>query len=187
MNYLSKVLTVCVSGILLFAGLSTIGLSMSHEMDRGLSEDDKMLYGFINRQGSYLGEKYHMWQSATGIGGMDKIWLMALSFERYGDPLTEEEARKLIINCVDDFLDAVNRDEQLKPFLKDHPFTAKNLDLDIFNYGKDQVSHYFPYISVVSDSRGKIGFFTEEASIEYGFYTKKYETYDEAVAILKRK
>ena len=57
-----------------------------------------------------------MRQSATGLGGMDKVWLMSLSFDRYGDPINEQEARKLIISCVDDFLEAVNKDEQLRPY-----------------------------------------------------------------------
>ena len=75
--------------------------------------------------------------------------------------LTEQEARKLIINCVDDFLEAVNNDEQLRPFLRDFPFTAKNLDLTILNFDKNQELHSFPFIAIVTDSRGKIGFLTE--------------------------
>ena len=155
-------------------------------MDQGLSKDDKMLYDFINHEGKILGIKYHMGQSATGIGGMDKVWLMSLSFNRYGDPLTEKEARKLIINCVDDFLEAVNCDERLKPFLENYPFTAKNLELAIFNYDKDHVLHYFPDIAIVTNSRGKVGFLTEDTSTKYDYYTEKYETYDEAVSILER-
>lgn len=186
MSYLSNVLKICILGILLLVGLSTtIGLSMSREMDQGLSEDDKMLYRFINRQGKRLEQKYQMKQCAVGLGGV-QVWLMALSFQRYGDPLTEEEARKLIINCVNDFLDAVNNDEQIRPFLKDYPFTAKNLDLKILNYSKNQILHYFPHVAIVTNTRGKIGFFTQTPSTECGYHTEKYETYDEAVAILKR-
>jgi hypothetical protein len=44
----------------------------------------------------------------------------------------------------------------------------------------------FPSIAIVTNSRGEVGFLTEDASVEYGYYTKKYETYDESVAILKK-
>jgi hypothetical protein len=186
MYYLLKTLKACLSVFLILIALMTISFSMEPKMDQDLPDDDKMLYGFINREGKRLGVKYHMRQSATGIGGMDKVWLMSLAFDRYGEPLTENEARKLIISCVDDFLEAVNKDEELKPYLKNYPLTAKNLELTIYNYDKNQVLHYFPYIAIVADSRGKIGFFTEDASVKYGYHTKKYETYEESVAILKK-
>jgi hypothetical protein len=186
MNYLLKILKACLPIFLILLALMTISFSMEPKMDQGLPEDDKMLYGFINREGKSLGLKYHMGQSAIGIGGMDKVWLISLAFDRHGEPLTENEARKLIISCVDDFLEAVNKDENLKPFLKNYPFSAKNLELTIYNYGKNQILHYFPYIAIVTNSEGKIGFLTKDASIKYGYYTEKYETYEESVAILER-
>jgi hypothetical protein len=184
-NNLFKVLKVFLPFILLLVGIAVISLERGSKMDQGLSDEDKMLYHFINRQGKILGNKYQMRQSGNGLGGKDKVWLMSISFDRYGSPMNEKEARILLIQCVEDFLEAVNNDEQLKPFLKDYPFTAKNLDLTIINFDKDQVIDYFPNIAVVSNSRGKVGFFTEEPSNIYGYYTKKYETYDEAVAVLK--
>jgi len=155
-------------------------------MYQGLSDDSKMLYRFIRRTGKILEKKYQIRQSATGIGGMDKVWLMSIDFDRYGDPINEQEARKLIIACVDDFLEAVNNDEELRPFLQDFPFTAKNLELRIFNFDKNQELQSFPFIAIVTDSRGKIGFLTKDPNIKYGYKTDTEETYDEAVAILKQ-
>jgi uncharacterized protein YqgQ len=188
MNFSLKTLKACILVILILMGcLLTISFSMDSTMDQGLSEQSKMLYGFIARTSKKLGKKYGM--SPCGLGGgarEDGIRLMCLRFERYGDPLTEEAARRLIINCVGDFLQFTNNDGQLRPFLKDYPFTAKNLSLAIFNYDQNQVLHYFPYIAIVTNSEGKIGFLTKIASAEYGYHTEKYETYDEAVAIVKK-
>ncbi len=183
-NYLFKILKICLPLILLFVGIAAIDLKGEPDVYQGLSDEDKMLYQFINRQGQIIGKKYQMRQSGNGLGGMDKVWLMCISFHRYGDPLSEKEARSLLIHCVEDFLAAVNSDEQLKPFLRDYPFTAKNLNLAILNFDKDHIVHYFPHISVASNAEGKVGFFTEDPSDMYNYYTKKYETYDEAVAIL---
>jgi hypothetical protein len=127
-----------------------------------------------------------MKQFGNGLAGMDKIWQIALDFERYGDPLTEEEARKLIVNCVNDFLTAVNNNQQLKPLLRDYPFTANNIDLTIFNYDKNRSLYQYPSIAIVNASKGKVSFFTKHESIKYGYHTEKYETYDEAIAILKK-
>jgi len=185
MVYLLKMRTY-IPIILLCIGFATFSLSMGRNMDQEPSVHDKALYGFIAKMGNELGKKYKM--SPIGPGGgatPEGIWLMSLSFEKNGDPLTEEEARKLIIHCVDDFLLAVNSDDKLKPFLKNYPFTSKNLDLTIFSYDKDHILHYFPSIAVVTNVEGKIGFFTEDPSVKHGYHTKKYETYEESVAILK--
>jgi uncharacterized protein YqgQ len=186
MKHLLKMLKICLPIILIFIGLLLISFSMKHKMNLEMSEHGKVLYKFVAKTGDKLAKKYG---SPFGIGGgakKDGIWLMALSFQRHGDPLNEEQSRKLIINCINDFLDAVNNDEQLKPFLKEYPFTVKNLDLTIYNYDKNQILYRFPYIAIVTNIEDKIGFFTKDESVKCGYYTKKYETYDEAIAILKK-
>ena len=175
-----------LSFILICIGFVTLSLSMDRNMYTEPSIHGKALYGFIAKMGRELGKKYKM--SPIGPGGgatPEGIWLMMLSFEREGNPLTEGEARQLIIDCVDDFLNAVNNDRELKPFLKIYPFTAKNLRLTIFNYDKKRVLHYFPSIAVVTSSKGEIGYLTEDPSTIQGYHTEKYETHEEAVAILK--
>ena len=163
--------------------------SMSKEMNSGLSKEDKMFYGFVNREGALLGKKYHMSQCGVGGGGAGKegVWLMALAFQRFGPLLTEEEARKLIISCLDDFLTSVNKDEEIRPFLKNYPFTSKNTELVIHNYNVDGYVIYHPYISTVAANReGEISYFTEDESSPFTYKSKKYETYEEAVAILQQ-
>jgi hypothetical protein len=118
-------------------------------MYQGLSEESTMIYKFINGVGKNLAIKYCMKQYGNGLAGMDKIWQLALEFERCGDPLTEEEARELIVNCVNDFLTAVNNNQQLKPLLRDYPFTANNIDLTIFNYDKNRSLYQYPSIANV--------------------------------------
>jgi hypothetical protein len=100
---------------------------MNRNISSDLSDEGRMLYGFIAKEGKYIGKKYNMSQASIGGGVNNGIWLMSLDFQRYGSPLTEEEARELIISSLDDFIAEVNRDEQIRPFLKDYPFTAKNI------------------------------------------------------------
>ncbi len=160
--------------------------SCENDMYRDLSDEDKMLYRFINQQGKILGEKYKMHQSGNGLEGWEKVETMSILFQRFGDPLTEKEARKLIISCANDFIIAVNNNSLLKSLLKDYPFSSKNLDMTIINADKNHNDYFFPYITVVKNIRGKINFLTEDPSTKYGFHTDKSETYEEAVAILKQ-
>ncbi len=190
MKNLKKNLKICLPIFLMILGIEMpVSILRGHNMNQAkyqdLSNDDKMLYSFINRQGQMLANKYHMRQCATGIGGRDKVWLIALSFDKCGDPMAEGEARQLIVNCVDDLLDAVNKEEKLRLLIENYPFTAKNLEMRIFSRDKNRKIHYFPYIAIVSDNRGEIGFLTKIPSSKYGYHTEKYETYEESVAILK--
>ena len=167
-------------------GIIANSFSSDKNMNQQLSDESKLLYNFIDREGKNLGKKYHMRHSSTGIGGMDKVWIMSLGFQRYGYPLTEEDARRLIVNCVNDFIDEVNRDEPIRPLLRDFPFTAKNVEIVIHNYDKDGYEMVYPLIGTVRNSEGKIGYLIDDELIKNEYKSKKYETYDEAVAILQK-
>ncbi len=175
----------CIFLLVLIIVAMTINSCLGNgSMCSGLGQEDKLMYRFIDREGQRLGKKYHMSQCCTGLSGMDKVWQMALSFQRYGIPLTEKEARILIINCVDDFVKAINQEEQIRQYLRDYPFSAKNIDMAIYNFGKDNNEALFPFIAVVSNSKNKITYFTLiKDKLQY--HTEKFETYDEAVAILQ--
>ena len=179
----------CLLLSLIAIGLMTISFFIDdNKMNQELSEKSKVMYGFAAKTGEKLGKKYKMSPAGIGGGGGPKeegIWLISLVFDRYGEPLTENMARQLIVNCVDDFLEAVNNDKQLKPFLKEYPFTAKNLEVSIHNYDHNGYQIAEPFIVTVNMSRGKVGYYTVEKQDSLPFKTKKYESFDEAVAILK--
>jgi hypothetical protein len=172
-----------------FLVISTIFLESFKEkkMYPQKSTESQISDNFIVQTGKKLGQKYDMIQNCIGGGVDNGIWLMSFGFKRYNSYLTEEDARKLIIECVNDCLEAVNQDEKLRPFLKVFPFTAKNLDFTIFNYDKQGNDIDHPLIKTVSNSEGKICYYTIDASKPIQPYkSKKYETYEEAVAILQK-
>lgn len=173
--------------LLVLISIPIIGFDIGSSMKDQLSEEDKMFYGFIEREGKTLGKKYNMRLSSVGGGGgIDRIWLMSLSFDRDGAPLTEEEARRLIISVVNDYIDAVNSDELLRAHLRDYPFSPKNIELTIYNSDKEGNWVYYPFIIIVNSREGKVGYFTKEESKKFGYKTKKHESWDEAVTILKK-
>lgn len=42
-----------------------------------------------------------------------------------------EEARRLYVEVVEDFLNRINNNKEIRSYLHDYPFTIKNLDLMI--------------------------------------------------------
>jgi hypothetical protein len=144
MNIFITIVRIGFSILLIFVGVLTIAFSSNSSMNQEMSIHSKMLYGFNAKMGKFFGKKYAMSMYGTGGGAKkDGIWQFSLSLERCGNPLTENEARRLIINCLDDFLEAANSDEELRPFLKTYPFKPESIDLAIFSSDKEGYTHYF--------------------------------------------
>lgn len=173
-----------ISIVMLLFGLLIIGFSMGQNMLDGLDDEEKIIYGVINTVGKKLSAKYRMRQIGTGVGGMDKLWLVALSLERRGSPMAEEEARRLVVSCAEELIDAVNNSHALRPLLEVYPFTAENIDLAIYNYGPNRQDVFHPFISIISVDRGKVGYLTDSKENPNKFESEKSETFAEAVAIL---
>lgn len=168
---------ISIFGLILMVLLSFI--------DSDLPEADRIMYRFIKKEGRKLEKKYNMSFSGIGGGGHPKINLMFLSFHLKTYPHTLEKARELIIHCIDDYLVAVNSDEGIRPHLENYPFTAKNIGLSIVLYDEKGRDVYDPWIDSVAAEEGLIGFFTSDKEKHLHCKFEKYETYDEAVAILK--
>ena len=68
----------------------------------------------------------------TGYGGalIYDVKELALHFDAC-ECLNLEEARKLYIEMTETYLDYINEDEAIKPYLHNYPFTIQNLDLTI--------------------------------------------------------
>src|SRR5262249_6511208 len=148
---------------LFFLGIAIISF-MHSDIDQEMSEESKMLYGFAAREGKELGKKYGMSFSGVGGGTDHGIWFITVCFQHYDSFFTEERARKLIIDCLQEFLEIANKDEALRPFLKVYPLKPENINMNIFNYTNDHNFIFYPYICTVSTSDGEIGLFTKDSS-----------------------
>lgn len=169
---------------ILLCGLLTLSFAMNQNMPNGPSDDEKIIYGVINTVGKSLSAKHQMRQIGTGLGGMDKLWLVSLVFEKRDLHMTEQEARRLIVSCVDEFIEAVNTNQKLRPLLKVYPFTAENISLMIHNVSPERRNPVHPFVATVSMDRGEITYFTRNKDNPIRYESKKYETFAEAVAIL---
>ncbi|WP_068466623.1 hypothetical protein [Candidatus Protochlamydia phocaeensis] len=166
--------------ILLLGGI--FGCSL---FNSGLSEGGKLCYGLIKKSGKRIGQKYGLSPSGIGAGGVYGLRLMILDFNRYGEPLTQKEARKLIILCAEEFLKDINSDEKLTSYLMDFPFSERNIDVSIFSYDNKGRDIYEPYIGVVSLSRGNIRYVTYILD-QLNENSQFKETYEEALEKLKQ-
>ncbi len=123
------------------------------------------------------------------IGGsmMGDIQAVALGFVSY-KALNVDEARKLYVNIVEEYLHRVNCNEEVRPYLHNYPFTINNLEFTIrFSHpnGKriadnEHVAHMF-FIK----SRNLLFYTSYDYKID-DFQDLHKESYEEALKIVKK-
>lgn len=152
------------------------------------SKEAEIMYDFIHRTAKPLEKKYNMRLVATGGGAIGGINLISFDFYRHDAPFDEMKARTFIIRCLHDILEAGNKDEKLRPFLRDYPLTPKNIDVVVYNHdSKTALIDIYPDISVFSAREGRISYSSIEGRERCAKYkTRKYETYEESIAILEK-
>lgn len=77
----------------------------------------------------------------------DKVNELGVRLEMKG-PVSKDELRYIVIDCIQEYLFYINADGAIRPFLKNYPFTPNNLDIAIFVHGKtkDDYKLYYPNI-----------------------------------------
>jgi hypothetical protein len=118
-------------------------------------------------------------------GMMHNIRLMSMSFQYYQE-VDFDQARELLLYAVDTYLEEINKDQEVRPYLVTYPFTAENVEIHIWFYGPDRRRLPYGKIDYVLAANGT---FMYDSSVDK--FTSKMlseETYEEAkqkVAIKK--
>ena len=99
--------------------------------------------------------------------------------------LTKEEIRTIIVDCIQEFANAININEKLKPYLKDYPFTEKNIDIMLVIYNRKRQEVYHPFISGAFTARGSIFYHTEIPENKYDYKEEWEEPFEEAIKLVQ--
>ena len=131
-----------------------------------------------------LTKRYNMRVIGVTGGMADCVNALGLSFQIRG-PLTRENLRTILVDCVEEFLTPINANENLRPFLKIHPFPPNRIMITLYvidNTGKEV---YDPEIAVASASSGKIWYNTLDKNAKFGYKQEIEESYETALKIVK--
>jgi hypothetical protein len=117
-------------------------------------------------------------------GGGKPIRTMALCFD-YRDTMDVEIGRELLVASVKTYLDAINANPKLRPHLKNYPFTAENIEIIIYWHLGEAGKAGTGRLTNVSAMRGVLKYqvYNAEGRLE----TVRKETYDEALALIKKR
>lgn len=130
--------------------------------------------------------KHHMDWIGEGGGMMGSVYMISLSFQIH-HPMDRDEARIRIVDCVEELLKAVNENEEIRPFLKNYPFTTANVHVSIYTNYADGREVFDPYIRVVSVYQSDNIYFSTKEPNKTPYKNRYRESYQEALAKVKGK
>lgn len=131
-----------------------------------------------------LVKRYSMRVVGRTGGMIDYVNVLGLSFQIHG-PLTKDKLREILVDCVEEFLSQINSDEKLRPFLKNYPFTPKEINIAIFVVDDTGRKIYDPSITVASAYHGKIWYDTVDINDNFGYKSSTEEDYKTARKIVQ--
>ncbi len=117
----------------------------------------------------------------TGAQMMYEIEMLAMSFNYYKE-VDIGYARELVVYATETYLDAINSNKKIKPYLADDPFTARNIQIMLFVYGPDRRELPPEKLGYILVSRGKIRYYDRSIDYRNPIYQ---ETYEEALSKVK--
>jgi hypothetical protein len=101
---------------------------------------DSRLYELANEVTVKVGQKLKKDRPIylIGMGGdtTSDIKMMTACFQYYQE-VDLQQARELVLGVVGDYLAVINNSAEIRPYLHEYPFTAKNLLIQIWTYKSD--------------------------------------------------
>ncbi len=116
----------------------------------------------------------------TGGGMMHDIQAMHMSFDYYQE-VDLQTARELIVYAVREYLSDINNNEEVRPYLHNYPFTAKNVEIRIWVSKPDRSNPSSGRIDYISAINGVLNYYTRGEK-QYSRKTIYEETYEEALS-----
>ena len=118
----------------------------------------------------------------TGGGMMHDIQRMNMSFQFFQE-VDLKEARDLVVYATKEYLEDINSNEKVRPYLHNYPFTAKNITIRIFICKPGGYDVSPGEITIAAANKGNLSYYIDYP--EKHTIKKIYkETYEEALKLV---
>jgi hypothetical protein len=116
--------------------------------------------------------------AGTGGGMMNDIQMMAMGFDCCHE-INLNESRELLLYAVDEYLSDINRNEDVRPYLHNYPFTEKNVEIRVWISKPDGTDPSLGNIYYISAIKGILRY-SIPGKDKYSSKVICKETYEEA-------
>lgn len=152
-------------------GCSSFSLSPDYE---------KIADKITEKTAKKLKEQKGLFLAGTGGRMMDDIQMMAMSFDYYQE-VDVKTGRELIVHVINEYLSAINTNKEIKPYLHEYPFTAKNVEIRIFIYNPDRSELPPEKIDCITSLNGTLKYYTRSHPRQ-AIYGETYEQASRAIS-----
>lgn len=149
-----------------------------------LSKGEQLVNSILATTAKIIKDRYDLKPCGEGAsmpGG--PIKKLALCFTtKY--PYTKEKLRELTIKTAQELLNQVNENKEIQEFIKEPPFTIKNIQIIIYNHDKNGRSLKDPEISNAQILQGILSYSSIDPEDIFRYKNEYEESYEEALKIL---
>jgi hypothetical protein len=146
--------------------------------NEGIPKSDAIVHEIMDDTFKVLQKKHKL--SPAGIGINGKFEYLELSFELF-EILTQNQLREMLFDCSQVFLEKINSSEKVKPYLKNVPFTEKNIGIVFYISNRDNKDVKDPDFCCAAIDRGRFEYRTISDENPYRYKNKINETYEEGL------
>ena len=171
-----------MKNLIFYLGIILIIISCS---SIGLSRDEKIVNQITAKTAAKIEKEKDLYLFGTGGSMMDDIKSLHMAFQCFRE-LDIDEARDLLVYCVEEFLNAINTNEEVRPYLHNYPFTAKNISIEIYISKPDRTNIPRGSICIAESSAGKVVFYIRSKE-NNRLKIIRQETYEEAKELIDQK
>lgn len=141
-----------------------------------LEEDEKLVNAISAQTAKKLHDEKGLILVGTGGEMMYEIKMLMMSFD-YRKVVDVIMARKLLVDCVEEYLLEINSNEKIRPYLHNYPFTPKNIEIEIGFYNPDGSEVASGQINLASAREGKMFYYVDypEKCTLKAIYEETYE------------
>ena len=180
-NILLKTLFFCI----LLSSCSSVDVEDLNRGSHVRDEDyEKIANGVTYRVEQQLKKELGLRCVGTGGGMMNNIRRMSMSFQLFRE-IDLPEARRILVSATSEYLNAINDSKRLRPYLKEYPFTVKNVEIMIWIRKANNRDIDPNKINFMCSNKGILRY---DLSDEPGTYLDRElctETYEEALKIIQ--
>jgi len=148
------------------------------------SKGEQLVNSTLTNTAKVIQERYHIKPCGMGAampGG--PIQGLTLCFDT-NFPYSKVQLRELLIKSAEELLNQVNKNIEIQEFLKERPFSIKNIDIIIYNHDKNGFGLKDPQISVANVSQGNLTYSTIDPEDSFKYKNEYDESYEEALKAL---
>ena len=146
------------------------------------SKDELIVKKITDSVAQKLLIKYNLHLIGTGAQMMNDIEMLAMDFYYYNE-VDLQTARNLLVLAIQNYLDEINQNIEIRKYLKNYPFTAKNIEIGIHIFKPDGTKVPKDKIYYLSAINGILYYYLDDPT-HFSRILFHQETFDDALKII---